>query len=235
MTNCEAWVENNISEDKDEMNAIGELAIRNLNDNFAISLNSSCIPIAIYGTIFEVIKDVLKEKKEEYADYSINIANRVSIGYNNYDNDDAEKNGNFGVFIKHLTEATSLDTGLSDEENNTIELATQWNASNITNDIEVIQQISDKARKRLDVNLDLQIGSNELIMPIFITVHEAMLSVLAVKKSELEVCDYELNMCGMYRAEISESEDGETSIKFTVPIDLRLEIKNDLTAQNRAK
>ena len=236
MTKSEAWFEKNINEDEEALRAIGELSNRAIHDKFALTLNVPELPIAMYAVIFRSIKEVLKSKEEEFSDYSIEIANRVKIGYSNYDNEDAEKNGNFMISIKHIPGSKVDNTRDDDEDSNkTIELAAQWNAINITTDIEVIQEIADKAKKNIDDELNVAIGSSELIIPLFITIHESMISYLSLKRVELQECEYEINMAGEFFAGVRENDEGEEEVYFIPPVDLRLSMKDDLASNSKAK
>ena len=236
MTKSQAWFEKNINEDEEALIAIGELSNRAISDKFALTLTTPELPIAMYSVIFRSIKDVLKSKEEENSDYSIEIANRVKIGYSNYDNENAEKNGNFMVFIKHIPGSKVENTRDEEEETNkTIELAAQWNAINITTDIEVIQEIADKAKKNIDDELNTAIGSTELVIPLFITIHESMISYLSLKRVELQECEYEINMAGEFFVGVRENDEGEEEVYFIPPVDLRLAMKDDDAANKKAK
>ena len=66
------------------------------------------------------------------------------------------------------------------------------------------------------------------------TVHEALISYLGIKRVELQTCEYEINMCGQFMAGIRETDESDEVIYFIPPVDLRLEMKNDLTSNNKA-
>lgn len=228
MTNAEKWFEENIHENEDDLRQIGELAMRSISDRFNLTLNKPELVISLYAITFDTIRNVLKEKQETYPDYSINIADRLEIGYSNYDNENAEKNGNFMFSIKHLP--GKKINNKDDDTNETIELATQWNAYNITSDIETIQEIAERTIKAIDTKIDLAIGSSELIMPIFITIHEALVSFLTIKRVENGVCEYEINMCGEFDAGVKEDDQANEVVYFIPPVDLRLFMKDDAKA-----
>ena len=232
MTKSEAWFEKNIHENQEELVQIGELAMRSISDKFALTLNKPELVLVIYDVTFKAIIDVLKEKEEVYPDYAINIADRVEIGYSNYNNENAEKNGNFMVSIKHL--AGKKINNRDDESDDTIELATQWNAYNITSDIETIQDIAERAKKALDDSFDVSLGSAELIMPLFISIHEALVSYLSIKRVENQTCEYEINMCGEFAAGVREDEEANEVVYFIPPVDLRLYMKDDFKANKNA-
>lgn len=228
MTNSEKWVADNIHENHEELMQIGELAIRSISDRFALTLNKPELVLAIYDTTFNAIRNTLKEKQDTYPDYSINIADRLEIGYSNYDNENAEKNGNFMFSIKHLP--GKKINNRDEDSDETIELATQWNAYNITSDIETVQEIAERAKKDLEERLEVSLGSSELIIPLFITIHEALVSFLTIKRVESQVCEYEINMCGQFAAGVKEDDDANEVIYFIPPVDLRLFMKDDLKA-----
>lgn len=228
MTNSEKWFEENVHENQEDLLQVGELAMRSISDKFALTLNKSELVLGIYHKVFEAVRNVLKEKQELYPDYLINIADRVEIGYSNYDNENAEKNGNFMFSIKHL-EGKKMNSR-DDDTDDTIELATQWNAYNITSDIETIQEIAEKAKKMIEDDLDVSLGSSELIMPIFVTIHEALVSFLTIKRVDEQTCEYEINMCGDFAAGVREDEQANEIIYFIPPVDLRLFMKDDLKA-----
>ena len=102
MTKCEEWFVNNVVDDVKEIEDIGSEAIDQIKRSLRLGINNPKVVMAIYGTIFDAITDVVSEREDKWDSYELNIANRLIIGYNTTDSEDDEKVGNFMVYMKHL-------------------------------------------------------------------------------------------------------------------------------------
>lgn len=226
MTKAELWVNENVIEDKEDMIQIGQLGRKALYDKISLETGSPETTLAIYGSIFNTIIDVLKSKRREYDTYSINIANRIEIGYTTTDDEDAEKSGNFMIYMKHL-DGIRNDTSLDEDEDMTVVLATQWNAVNITEQMEVIKEIATESISPMKSNIGIHIQNQEIIIPTFCIIHEQIVAYAKIKRIELDECDFELNVASLYNIRVIETDDGDEKVVYPQNVAGKLNLKSD--------
>lgn len=220
-TISEKWFEDNIFENQEELMSIGRMASRLVNDRIALDLNDDTgkKTIAIYCNIFDSILEVIKARQDSGSEeFELNIADRLIIGFkNDYDEDD-EKEGNFMVYMKHR-EPTRSDESMDDdvEGKSTISLSTQWNAINVTAQIDIIKEVALKGRKKLEEFVNIKTESIEFIIPLFSIIHTSMLSWLKLKRAELQKPDFEISVGGMYTVgvQLVEFEDPDAANEET--------------------
>ena len=227
MTNSEAYFQENVVNNVKEIKEIGNLAIRAISDSFNIEIS---IPLAMtcYAITYDCILDILKKKEKTYKRFGINICNILSISYDNDENDENEKLGNFMINISNIkTGGNVYDKPVDTDDRRTEELCVQWNASNVKDQPDIIKEICALADSRLRKNLNLRTSSNGLIMPIFCTTHEQIISYMRLKRADLGVTSYELDIMGLYDIIISESDDGDEVIEYMPQVYSKLALKDD--------
>ena len=147
----ERWVRyyyDNIYEDEEDIQMISETAMATIRERFHIVLTDHRLTTAAFLKIFEGFIEKLKSLQKEYDNFSINLANRLAIGFTNNDNDEDEKSGNFMLFIQHLRESTKTEI-VDDPTVTNIERTVQWNAENIVEQPELIRSLTIEAVKYL--------------------------------------------------------------------------------------
>ena len=236
MSNLESkskkWFKDNVSENEKELIEIGELANRMLHEKISLGLSDPMTTISIYASIFDTMCDVIVDKEKEYDDFVLNVADRLEIGYSTTSSEDDEKTGNYMVSIRHL-ESKSSDTSLDEDEDNTIELCTQWNAANIKTQADVIKEVASRAKKELSNIINIKIESHEFVIPLFCIIHSQILHYIRLKRVEENKTEYEINVAGLYTVGIQETDDGEEEIYYVPSIALKLKFKNDAIASGR--
>lgn len=232
MTKAETWVSENVIEDRDDMFQIAELSKKALYDKISMDSGTPEITLAMYGSIFNTIIKVLKNKRSDHDTYAINLANRVEIGYTTTDDDDAEKSGNFMIYMKHL-DGVKNDAPLDEDEDMTIVLATQWNAVNITEQTEVIKEIATESIKPLQVDAGIHLNHSEIIIPTFCIIHDQIVAYSKIKRLELDDVEFELNVASLYNIRVFETDEGEEKIVYPQNVAGKLELKSDERATAR--
>lgn len=231
-TPTEQWFIDNVTENKEELIEIGELANRIIHETISLGLSNPMTTIACYGTIFtSICSEIAELQKQDYSDFCLNIADRIRIGYTTTDSEDDEKSGNFMVFIQNVNHVE--DEKMDDEDGdecNTITLCTHWNAKNITSQSDFIRDIAAKAKTALNKIINLKTESSEFIMPLFCIIHSTILKYALLKRKESEELEYELNVAGLYTLKVEVTNDGEEEISYIPSIALKLLFKNDAIA-----
>ena len=225
----------NCFENEQEVLEICEIAYEQLKKNFKINfdgkdgeevINSPMLVAAIFRKIYEAIMLTLESMQKDCSSYQVVIANRCIIGYTNTsDDDEVEKLGNFMMFIQNMD--TNMKSNIEkDPTLKAVELCTMFNSENITTDSEIIYKISNLAISMLD-KIDVKFASNEVIMPIFITVYEAMLTKMKIYRIDADEYEYEVNFMSCFWVTIREGENGNDKIIFRPNIEGKITIKND--------
>lgn len=230
-TKSENWYVKNVVEDHEDIETIANLAKKALYDKLSIEINSTDVVISTYGVIFKVIEDYIKEQQESHPEYSLNIANRFEIGYTNTDDESQEKVGNFMIYMKVL-ENNAMDMQIDEDEDRTIELATQWNAANITSNVEAVKEISARSLRRASQDLEIELGSLEVVIPFFCIVLEQIIAYMKIKRAEENVQEYEINLCGLCHAG-AQCFDGMTEVAYFRPTVTKKRVFKDDKGANK--
>lgn len=204
------WYDENIIEDEELMQGIGEYALQHIYNCFRIKFKDYKRPIALYAVVFDVIREVLKDMEKTKESFSINIANRMEIGFTSSfdDGNDVEKEGNFMIFITQVPNMATSENK-DDSETQSVVLCTEWNASNISEDVKSLKEIAVLAKQRLDTALNMTFDSIEVIFPLFCATHESIVNYLKGVKSMENSFELFVNVANIYDISIMSMEDGE--------------------------
>lgn len=235
VTESERWIRyfyDNIYEDQEDIQTIAETANAVIRERFHITLNDHRLTTSAFLKIFEGFINKLQTLQRDYENFQINLANRLAIGFTNNDNDEDEKSGNFMLFIQHLREATKVESS-NDPTVSNIERAVQWNAENVIEQPELIRSLTIEAVKNLR-DIDIQIGNNEIVMPIFITYYESIINFLKIKRREEDSFEKVLNYSWFFIG-AREGEDGRDTIFVRPSINGKLSLKSDVNASSKSE
>ena len=232
-TKIDLWYEENIIEDADLMQGIGEYALQHIYNCFRIKFKDYKRPIALYAIVFDTIREVLKDMEKTKESVSINIANRMEIGFTSSfdDGNDVEKEGNFMIFIKQVPNMATSENK-DDGETQSVVLCTEWNASNISEDVKYLKTIAVTAKQKLDTELDLAFDSIEVIFPLFCAIHESIINYLKGVKSMENSFELFVNVANIYDISIMTMEDGDT-ISIKPKVYDKLTFKDDHGASSK--
>lgn len=218
-------------EDEDSIITICETASKKIWDRFKARFDNPRLLGSCFSKIFGAILNKLESLESEYSDFNINICDRLSIGYTTTEDDDDEKQGNFMVYIRHLN-SNKKNEESDDPTAKCIERAVQWNTENIISQPELLRKISIEAVDELK-QIDVSIGSSELIMPVFVTTYEAIVNYLKIKRRENDSFEFEINFMSCFYIGARESEDEIDDIYIRPNIESKLKLKNDTKASSK--
>lgn len=232
-----AYYDENVIEDKEEIETICEVARKQLWERFHLKFGdvtkSDPEGAKMVGSCFAVIFDTILLKLEElertHSDYQINIADRLVIGYNTSEDDDDEKQGNFMVFLKHLENNKKVEKNF-DPSLKPVQRAVEWNSINILAQPDIIREISESAVSLLSSEIEVTIAQPELIMPIFVTVYDALVSFLKIRRNEKDEFEYEINFMNCFKIGVRENEDNLSDVYIIPNIESKLRLKSDALA-----
>ena len=193
-------VEGLSEEDKHDIDTILDAAIESIRLKFNIDMGKDN---KILGMMFNIchmqILSILNDMVEKYDSFSINICNRLEVGYSKVKD---KLNISKDIKYKHMDckKNTILDHNSSSGEK-----IVQWNTENPISipslDVELSSEIVDKLciriNKMMQEKYDITIGISAMIMPIFVTTYEHIISYLKTRRSEIGEFKYEVNFLSM--------------------------------------
>lgn len=218
-------------EDEKEIITICETASKKIYDQFKARFDNPRLLGSCFSKIFGAFLNKLEALQSEYSDFTINVCDRLSIGYTTTEDEDDEKQGNFMVFIRHMN-SNKKNEEYDDPTAKTVERAVQWNTENIIAQPELLRKIAIDAVEELK-QIDVSIGSSELIMPIFIAVYEAIVNYIKVRRCEIDAFEYEINFMSCFYIGARESEDDTVDIYIRPNIESKLKLKSDVKASSK--
>lgn len=223
----EAWFADNVANDVEDNMTIGEMATAECLQKLNMGINPKTA-IAFYAIVYEQIIEKLKQKREEKDEFAINIANVVTIGYDNAsDDEESETTGNFNVFIQ---DGTKKPVFAEDPDLYTQERCTQWLAVNVTEQPKTIEAIAVAAVKALHETVEVELSAPECVFPAWAIIHLAMVSFLKTKRTEKSSYDEMIEFAGQFEAHCVLKEDGEVMMEYKPHVADKLNIKSNIIA-----
>lgn len=180
----------------------------------------------IFVETFRAIIQQLLDRRATNATYNINIGNRINIGFSNSDNDEDEKNGNFCPYVKDIPHYTVKDDDDIKLDGHCKEYIRNWNQENMIQNPEDTLTIANRALKSLKA-IDINLGSPELVFPLFVTIYESIISYLKIRRRESEDDEYMINFCNCITVDCIGQDDGVDKITIIPAIEDKLNIKSD--------
>lgn len=239
------FLENTTEENRADMEMIGAICCPILKKRIALGIKNPKTVIAMYLKILESICTTIRKREANDSSFSLNIANRLVIGYTSTDDEEDEKFGNFQAYMQHMdaqevAKEANLDESSEDSSGKTVELATQWNAINIKEQATVLKEVAAEAKQGINDVINTTFASIEFVIPFFCIVHSQIVEYVKTKQQELskekdELAEYSLDVCGWYTISIENvQKDGESDITQEILYDpgiaMKLFFKNDMIA-----
>lgn len=215
-------------DDKDDVLTVCESASKVIWDRFRVQLKHPELVATIFGSTYYSILNHLLTFEKTKSEFEINLADRLLIGYSTVENDDDEKQGNFQIYIRHLN-STKKNDDIAEAGADTDERAVVWQASNIKTQPNLVREISIEAKKDLE-NLDIYLSSENLVIPLFISIYEILIVYLTTKRREADEFEYSINFVSCFEIAARETEDDLDEIVITPNVTSKLTLKDDLKA-----
>lgn len=221
-------------ENKKDIALICDTANKVIYDRFRVNLRRPDDPFfsyykmtaMIFVETFRAIIQQLLDRRATNATYNINIGNRINIGFSNSDNDEDEKNGNFCPYVKDIPHYTVKDDDDIKLDGHSKEYIRNWNQENMIQNPEDTLTIANRALKSLKA-IDINLGSPELVFPLFVTIYESIISYLKIRRRESEDDEFMINFCNCITVDCIGQDDGVDKITIIPAIEDKLNIKSD--------
>jgi hypothetical protein len=232
MEKYEAYFNEMVQENEEDILTICETASRSLNDDIKIPINDprliGCIFSITYDSIIKKLKEV--ESSGDWLDQEINIANRLLIGFSTNENDDDEKMGNFMVYLRD-NKITHKRIEVDDPMAPSKERSVQWMTENIQHNPSLLKDIAISSIKALK-EYDIHIQDEEIIWPIFCYTYDSIVNYLKIKRAENNDFEFEIYFMSCFYIGARESEDDLIEIYITPNIESKLTLKDDTLASS---
>ena len=231
MEKYESYFNEICTEDVKDVLMICTTASKRLCDLFKIKIDDPMMVAVIFSKTYETVLKELAALEKEYDSYQISFCDRFCIGYTTNENEADEKEGNFMIYINHLNVIPTIDE--YDAQLSNRERCVQWNTDNIKKQPEELKKIAAKTTEALK-KLDISMLSDEIIIPMFITVYETIIEVLKIRRKEEDKFEFEINFCSCFYISAIEQEDQDTDIiNIRSNIHGKLMLKNDALASGK--
>lgn len=222
----ELYIRDNLIEDVDLNLKIGEVAIEDAKRRYNIRFTSPELVLGFYGVVWNTFTRTLLSKREKFPEYKINIADVIEIGYTNFGDDgESEKVGSFCPYI-YNSDSKKKDYTEVDDNTQSLDRCIQWNSKNIREQVELISDITTDAVKSLNDEISLPAGNREIIVPLFVLIHEAMVTTLTLDMIDSGEEEMEFNFISCYDLKIRKQEDGY-DFKFKPNVTMKGDVKSD--------
>lgn len=214
-------------EDIEDIIAIGSVAKSEIYSRFKIKFEDPKLLVATWSKIYDAFLLKLKELTGKYSDFTINICDRLSIGFTTTDDEDDEKMGNFMISIMHL-DCAKKNNEVDDPTAKALERAVHWNTENIISQPDLLREISiDAAALLKSINVEI---ASECVIPIFVTTYEALAKFLKIRRHEKDEFEYVINWASCFDIGARESQDDLDDIFIEPSINGKLTLKDDASA-----
>lgn len=195
-----------VVDDVETVEQISAIAAERIYDKFSLDFRLEPKYLTVFFFIvWNTMMNEIKKKQVDYSTYELEVCGRFAVGFQDRLDSDDEKQGNFVPVIKHI--AVGGDEEFSDDAESIQQKFVQFNTENIVNDVTFIKNIASKARKRLNENAKIIIGTDEAIFPILVTVYDAIVATMKLKRKELKTWKYSINFASCFDITVMETED----------------------------
>lgn len=233
------WFNQYVIDDKEDIRKICAVVDKMASEKLDIAIANNGGHMEVYAAVFHGILTAIMEymrskQKEGYKQFTIELGNSLNFGYDNDDDENNEKVGNFMPILEYIGTSTHpqrpRDTGVSNT--NTIAAAAMnWKSANMKKTTSHYQAIQEIAYKILSKSYRVQLPTSELIFPIFCLFLDNMAAVLKYKYNELQgtgVSQVSMNVVGMFKATYSfDVINNEEIIQYQAFPAIKLGMKSD--------
>ena len=225
------YVDEYLVDDRDVIMRAAEVALLEIESRFNMRIQVPSMALCIYGVTFDTLIRMLKEKRKDHDDYSVDVASYFTVCFENEIDTNTEKIGNFMIqYIPRQPNELirSNDMGIEGQQTSK-ELATKWNASHIIQDTEFCKELQEKTRAELAA-MGVNLASAEFVLPLFCTVHECLVNAVVDQLKELEMTSTFITVLGIAEIRAQENAEGEIEIFMRPTVSTKVDLKNDAMA-----
>nr|DAO30628.1 MAG TPA: hypothetical protein [Caudoviricetes sp.] len=231
MPRFQQYVDEYLVDDKEVIMKAAEVSILEIEKRFNMRIPEASMALCIYGVTFDTLIALLKKKRKDHNDYSVDVASYFTVCFENEVDETAEKIGNFMVqYIPRQPDQLihSDDIGIEGRQKSK-ELCTKWNAAHIIQDTEFCKNLQEHTRAEL-AKLDINLATSELILPLFCTIHECLMNAVISQLQDLELSTYSITVLGIATIGAREDASGNIEVYMLPPVSPKVDLKDDALA-----
>lgn len=219
-----------------DLKMVADLTGKSVEQQFSMYLpkgNTEVYACTFYETYMQ-IQEFLKNRQNQYKNFTIEICNSINIGYCNNDDEDNEKVGNFFPILEYIGVNRNVIDNSDMSEDKTNQNLLRWKTINIKKTAEYYKEIQEKTYEQLKNKYRINLRTSEAVFPIFCIFMDNVTNVLKYKYKEAEgtnVSEVSMNVLGLF--DVFYRFDDETNdeiIEFAPRITAKTGTKNDSIA-----
>ena len=223
----EAWYENTIVDDREENNTIAEVCIRECYEKFNIGLGDAPTVLAFYAHTLDAITDELKSLQEKKTEAELHIDDIVAIGYDNLEDEEQEKQGNFSPYMFDLGGRLDFQR---DPDSNSVENCTRWMTMKLKDYPKLWDNVASNTITTLNDDCNIPIAQACIVLPIFALIQSQLCKYMDTKRKDSGENEIRITFAGVVDVYGRRNEEGGTDIEFKPMPSTKLGIKSDAKA-----
>ena len=230
------WFKEYAVNNRDELKIICNLTSRSAEEQFSMYLekgNTEVYAVIFYATFMSIL-EFIRDQQKRYTQFTVTICNSINLGYENNEDDENEKVGNFMPIIEYV----GINRGIVDdgkmEDDKTNNNFIRWKQLNIKKNVEYYKDIQERAYNKMKKDYKLELRTSEAVIPLFCIFLDHITNVLKMKYKEADgtsVSEVSMNILGLFDIFYSfNSEENEEIYEYKAGIPMKLGLKSDTLA-----
>jgi len=230
------WFKEKAVNDREDLKVICNLTSRSAEEQFNLYLekgNTEVYAVVFYATFMSIL-EFMQSQQKRYTSFDITICNSISLGYENNDDEENEKVGNFMPYMVY----EGINRGIVDdgkmEDDKTTNNFIRWKQLNIKKNVECYKEIQEIAYNKLKDEYKINLRTSEAVIPLFCIFIDHISNVLKMKYSEAEGTnrsEVSMNILGLFDIFYSFDSEGNKEIyEYKPGITMKLGLKSDTIA-----
>ena len=234
MSFAATWFKENAVNNTSDLKIVCDLTARSAAKQFDLhvdSNNNEIYAVVFYSTFLSIL-EFIKSKQKQFKNFTIQIANSINIGYENNEDEDNEKVGNFMPIMEYI----GINRLFIDENSNNTEARSekfiQWKLINMKKQAEYDNEIKEIGYEKLRKEYGINLRTSEAIIPLFCIFLDNIANVLKMKFKEAEdtntISEVSMKVLGLFDIFYSFNEEDNVEIYDYKPdITMKLFLKSD--------
>jgi hypothetical protein len=227
------WLDSYVVDNPDTNLEIAGVCMREALSKFDIRFGDctkredQAIILAIYNFVFEAIIDELKKMQDKTPELSIQVGEIVEIGYDNLQDDDSEKQGNFSPFVYDLKGRLEIEKS---PDERSVDACARWMSKNMRDYPKLWDNIATKAIKSLNDEVNVPIAQAVIVLPIFALIQSQLCMYMDTMRKDQDESCVMITFASVIDVYAMKMEDNSTDIQFKPKPSMKLGTKSDATA-----
>ena len=231
------WFKEKAVNDKEDLKVICNLTARSAEEQFNLYLekgNTEVFAVVFYATFMSILEFMQSQQKRFPTSFDITICNSITLGYDNNDDEENEKVGNFMPWMMYEgINRVIVDDGKIEDDKTTNNFI-GWKQLNIKKNVECYKEIQERAYDKLKTEYKINLRTSEAVIPLFCIFLDHISNVLKMKYAEADGTqrsEVSMNILGLFDIFYSfNSEKNVEVYEYKPGITMKLGLKSDTIA-----